>query len=313
MATRSKKKSTTPVSTVSPAKKRVESSWILLVKDSLLENINFRIVILAHPTHGRPTKYCLDDENNKIFEIVTFDEPHRSWFIGNTVKSDGSIQMVTPVNPLFLVLPKLKEQCTSRAVPLEDLLSEKGYDKILDFMPSLDSVADLKGPPEMKAYKYNEEKAMTWLEERVRRLAKVLRQKNIHVTSGAASATFVTSNISNDGIDEEFYLKYACGMISEYLQDEMAQTLEKRFNFKPDLIETVGNKRKSEVENNEPNKKIKCEASDDESKTKLFVIPDKNFNEVKKEKVLTAKEKARQKAASGTKTISSFFTKKSLN
>uniref|UniRef100_A0A2A4JCG1 Ribonuclease H2 subunit B n=1 Tax=Heliothis virescens TaxID=7102 RepID=A0A2A4JCG1_HELVI len=310
MSTRSKKKSTTPVSTVSPPKKRVESSWILLVKDSLLENINFRIVILAHPSHGKPTKYCLDDENKRIFEIVTFDEPHRSWFIGNTVKSDGSIQMVTPVNPLFLVLPKLKEQCASRAVPLEDLLSEKGYDKILDFMPSLDSVADLKGPAEMKAYKYNEEKAMTWLEERVRRLSKVLRQKNIHVTSGAASATFVTSNISNDSIDEEFYLKYACGMISEYLQDEMALTLEKRFNFKPDLIETIGNKRKSEVENNEPNKKIKCEASDDESKTKLFVIPDKNYNEVKKEKVLTAKEKARQKAASGTKTISSFFTKK---
>lgn len=54
----------------------------------------------------------------------------------------------------------------------------------------------------MKAYKYNEEKTMTWLEYRVRRLSKLLRQKNIHVTSGATSATFVTSNISNDNIDE---------------------------------------------------------------------------------------------------------------
>lgn len=54
----------------------------------------------------------------------------------------------------------------------------------------------------MKAYKYNEEKTLTWLEGRVRSLAKVLRDKNIHVTSGAVSATFVTSNNKNDNIDE---------------------------------------------------------------------------------------------------------------
>lgn len=54
----------------------------------------------------------------------------------------------------------------------------------------------------MKAYKYNEEKSLTWLEGRVQSLAKVLREKNIHVTSGAISATFVASNIKNDQIEE---------------------------------------------------------------------------------------------------------------
>ena len=49
----------------------------------------------------------------------------------------------------------------------------------------------------MKAYKYNEEKTMTWLEGRVRRLAKVLREKNIHVSSGAVSATFVSSSLKD--------------------------------------------------------------------------------------------------------------------
>lgn len=100
-------------------------------------------------------------------------------------------------------------------------------------------------------------------------------------------------------------------MVSEYLQQEMALSLEKRFNFKPDLIESIGNKRKSEVENNESNKRIKCESSEDDSKENGFVIPANKLNEVKKDnKTLTAKEKARQKAASGTKTISSFFMKK---
>ncbi|XP_075978827.1 ribonuclease H2 subunit B [Anticarsia gemmatalis] len=309
MTTRSKRKSETPVATVAAAKKRIENSWTMFVKDSLLVNSNFSIITLPHPGTGKPAKYCLDDENNKIYEIVTFDEPHRSWFVGETVKSDGSVQMVTLVNPLFLVLPRLKEQCVNRAIPLEDLLSEKGYDKILDFVPNLDNIGDLKGPADMKAYKYNEEKTLTWLEDRVRRTAKVLRQKNIHVTSGATSATFVTSNIKNDNIDEEFYLKYAFGMVSEYLQDDIIELLEKRFDFKPDLIETIGNKRKSEIENIEPSKRIKCEP-DVDVKQNGFDFSDKSFSEVKKEKPLTAKEKARQKAASGTKTISSFFTKK---
>ncbi|CAH1643300.1 unnamed protein product [Spodoptera littoralis] len=307
MSTRSNSKIKVPSP---PVQKRVENSWILLVKDSLLENNNFNIVTLPHPAGGKPVKYCLDNKNKKIYEIISYDEPYRSWFIGETVKSDGSVQMCTLVNPIFLVLPKLKEQCSSRAVPLEDLLSEKGYDKILDFVPSLDSIADLKGSQELKAYKYNEEKTMSWLEDRVRKVSKVLRQKNIHVTPGATSATFVTSSISNDNVDEEFFLKYAFELISGYLQEDMVQKLEKIFNFKPDLIETIGNKRKSEVDSNGINKKMKLEDGDDKSKIKMEVTPDKNMNGVKKEKSLTAKEKAMQKAASGSKTISSFFKKK---
>lgn len=43
---------------------------------------------------------------------------------------------------------------------------------------------------------------MSWLQDRVRKVSKVLRQKNIHVTPGATSATFVTSSLSNDNVDE---------------------------------------------------------------------------------------------------------------
>lgn len=70
--------------------------------DSLLLNSNFNIITLPHPGTRKPAKYCVDNENNKIYEVVTFDEPYRSWFIGETVKSDGSVQIFTPLNPLFL-------------------------------------------------------------------------------------------------------------------------------------------------------------------------------------------------------------------
>ncbi|XP_053600842.1 ribonuclease H2 subunit B [Plodia interpunctella] len=311
MTTRSKKSKNMTLNSPVKSCKRIENSWLLVLKKSVKDNNNFTIVTLPHPVTGNPAKYCLDDEHNKIYEVVTFSEPYRSWLIGETVKSDGSLLMVTPVNPLFLVLPRLREQCSTRAVPLEHVLSEKGYDKITDFVTNLDLIGDLKGPADMKAYKYNEEKTLTWLETRVRKLSKVLRDKNINVTSGAVSATFVTSNIDSDTVDEEFYLRYAHGMVSEYLQDDLAEHLENRFNFKPDLIEAVGKKRKSEAADMiDVNKKFKCESQNISDIENVLNNSNSSFTEIKKPKILSAKEKARQKAASGTKTISSFFTKK---
>ncbi|XP_026484475.1 ribonuclease H2 subunit B [Vanessa tameamea] len=309
MTTRSKKKALpSEAKDTEVLKNRVENSWILLAKESLLNNSNFNIITLPHPAHGDPTKYCLDDVNHKMYEIVTFSEPYRSWFLEDTVKSDGSFLMMTPINPLFLVLPRLREQCSNRAIPLEDLLAEKGFDKIIDFIVNLDTIADLKGPADLKAYKYNEEKTLIWLESRVRKLAEKLKEKNVHVTSGAVSATFVSSSANNEHVDEEFYLKYANGIISEYLEDDIIEKLEKCFDFKTELIEYIGNKRKSEAEGIETNKRIKHETNDDPEDIKMTL--NNSVTEMKKPKTLSAKEKARQKAATGTKTISSFFSKK---
>lgn len=105
----------------------------------------------------------------------------------------------------------------------------------------------------------------------------------------------------------EFYLKYAHGVISEYLQEDLAELLEKQFNFKPELVESIGKKRKSEADVSDSSKRIKSENSENSF---IDVHLRNSFSEVKKPKPLTAKEKSRQKAASGTKTLSSFFTKK---
>ncbi|XP_041974445.1 ribonuclease H2 subunit B [Aricia agestis] len=304
MSTRSKKKIQQKSQAEHHTNKHITSSWVLMVKDELCKNENFSIITLPHPSHGGPSKFCVDTSNKKMYEVVTYSEPYRSWFIGESVKSNGDLLMVTPFNAVFLILPRLREQCKSRAIPLEDLLSEKGFTKILDLI-RLDDVADVKEVGDIKAFKYNEKKAIDWLEKRVRRLANVLKEKNIHVTSGAASATFVSSSISD--IDPELYLKYAFGIVSEYLDDYFSGQLEKHFNFPADTIETVGNKRKTEENDNGVSKKLKYENNGEEENINFINI---KSPETKAVKSLTAKEKARQKAASGSKTISSFFTKK---
>ncbi|KAI8430085.1 hypothetical protein MSG28_000506 [Choristoneura fumiferana] len=204
-----------------------------------LKNSVFNIVTLPHPVHCKPAKFCFDETHKKIYEIVMYNEPHRSWFIDETVKSDASMLMLTPVHPVFLVLPHIKEQCSSRAVPLEDLVLDKKFNKVFKFLADLNNVADLKGPEDLRAYKYNETKTLSWLESKVHKVAKELKEKNIHVSS-------------------EFYLKYALGIIAEYVEADIVEKLESKFDLKPDLMESLGQKRKSRIgESN--NKRIKSD------------------------------------------------------
>lgn len=95
-------------------------------------------------------------------------------------------------------------------------------------------------------------------------------------------------------------------MISEYLHDDLADLLQKRFNFKPELIESLGKKRQSEAGEQNEKKKMKCILSENIFEENSL----SHIGDVKKPKPLSAKEKARLKAASGTKTLSTFFIKK---
>lgn len=49
-----------------------------------------------------PAKFLINKSANKIYELQTYKEEHRSWLIGETVKSDGNIQLTTPVDPIFI-------------------------------------------------------------------------------------------------------------------------------------------------------------------------------------------------------------------
>lgn len=54
-------------------------------------------------------------------------------------------------------------------------------------------IADRKGDESLQAYKFNEEKTLIWLRKKVERVVEVLKQKGIHVSQGAISATYVKS------------------------------------------------------------------------------------------------------------------------
>ncbi|XP_025829913.1 ribonuclease H2 subunit B, partial [Agrilus planipennis] len=269
------------------------------------------IVTLRHPNTRQPAVFLFSPANNSVQEVLTFSEEKRSWFIDDSVKSDGKMHLSTPIDPIFLVLPYLRKYCHSKAQPLDQILMDEEFPETVRLLKSsglkyLNLIADRKGDEDFNGFKYNEEKTLIWLQKKTERVADILKQKNIHVASGAASATFVKSTVG-EAVDNEAYLRYAHGIVSEYLMEDLSQKLLKYLNLPEDVNV---NKRKSSSGNlQQPEaKKLKPE---DEEKAHSSSVLDLSKPEIKISKmpVQNLREKARAKAASGSKSITSFFKK----
>lgn len=60
------------------------------------------IVTLRHPNTGESAIFLFSPANNSVQEVLTFNEGKRSWFIDESVKSDGKMHLSTPIDPIFL-------------------------------------------------------------------------------------------------------------------------------------------------------------------------------------------------------------------
>lgn len=64
---------------------------------------------LRHPASDKPAIFVFGAGNLTVQEILIFDEKKRSWFIDDSVKSDGKLHLSTPIDPIFLALPYLRK------------------------------------------------------------------------------------------------------------------------------------------------------------------------------------------------------------
>ena len=72
-----------------------------------------------------------------------------------------------------------------RLVPLDQLIEEADLpatDIVLTNTKGLEVVAERKGDADLNVWKFDKEKALAWLEERVARVAKVLQRQAIDLT-----------------------------------------------------------------------------------------------------------------------------------
>ncbi|XP_055086430.1 ribonuclease H2 subunit B isoform X3 [Periophthalmus magnuspinnatus] len=194
-------------------------------------------VKLKNPRTDTASLYMFGSGDTQLYEVKAFEEDFHSWFIGQTVQHDGRLLFITPLDPLYLLLPYLlhagKEE---KFQPLDQLLVDENFpacSRLLSCPCSVQHLAEEKEVGSRKFYRYSQERTLDWLKKKVDRTVVALKKKNISVGEGVKSATYIKVKTESN-CREEDYLRYAHGLISEYLSEDLSNALLKHLNL-PEL------------------------------------------------------------------------------
>ena len=185
----------------------------------VLEDNALAVHHLPNPKSGKKTPYVVKDQN--LCELIVWNDQHcvGSWFYGDAVVSDPQLTILSPIDTNFLFLSFLFT--TSRKEnfqTLKDLLSslEDSETKIflegLVDIGSLEKYADCKDIDSEKYFRFNQEKALAWLSEKVEAIKCKLQ------------------SFSKEPI-ESFILRSSVDMVREYLPSKLGESLREKYGY----------------------------------------------------------------------------------
>ncbi|XP_060063850.1 ribonuclease H2 subunit B-like [Ylistrum balloti] len=281
--------------------------WVFLMNDSIIEkNPNAEdkptFCKLRHPKTDKGAIFVFSNDEQDIHEVTSFKEEFRSWFIGNQIQSDGSLRLTSIVDPLFLVLPYLiKAEKSGKFMTIDQVVIDDDFPECHRLyktagMSELHQVSDVKGDDDLRVYRYNKEKTMSWLQGKTDKLADVLSSKGICV-SGAQSSSFIRSKRLSTATTDD-YRRFAHGMVCDYLPSFLGQELLIHLGLPEESEKTEATE--------PPAKRMKTENSgptEDYSQGKSNV-------KVKTIKMNKAQSLLSKVDKSGMKSLSSFFSPK---
>uniref|UniRef100_A0A0E0H243 Ribonuclease H2 subunit B n=1 Tax=Oryza nivara TaxID=4536 RepID=A0A0E0H243_ORYNI len=181
-------------------------------------NCQGNVLSLRHPRSDEETGYLFID--GQLHEFNWFKERFGSWFLGDYVCEDGSLYYCTVVDPIFILLPILKAARMSNGKDpgkfrqLDEILYVEGYPGYQHLMGiagnHIDLVCEVKEVANVKFFRLNDSKVLSWL------CCKVHNLKEVFPKLG--------KNYAAQG--EKELLKDAVQIIREYLNDEPWLTLD---------------------------------------------------------------------------------------
>ncbi|XP_041806827.1 ribonuclease H2 subunit B isoform X2 [Chelmon rostratus] len=251
--------------------------------------------------------YMLSSGDVQLFEVKAFEEDFHSWFVGQTVQRDGRLLFVTPMDPLFLILPYLiKSGREGKFQPVDQLIKDEEFpacSRLLSCTRSLASlhhIAEEKEVELLKFHRYSQEKTMNWLKKKVERTVSALKKRNISVGEGVKSTTYIRVKSESD-YHEEDYLRYAHGLISEYISEDLSKALLKHLQL-PELT--------SPKEAEPPSKKRKLSDKPVEAGEDYTKFNSADFARKPPKKMSAAQKSLAKVDKTGMKPMSSFFSPK---
>ncbi|CAE6485364.1 unnamed protein product [Rhizoctonia solani] len=147
---------------------------------------SLRPLQLPHPRTGLPALFI--HHGSTILELhnVTPDAP-RSWFIGESVVSNGNLLLMTPIDPAFILIPFLRALDSKAPFkPTDDLLEEAistysppelRKEDVVSFMAldcvrkALRQLCETKDvPPDLTVHKPSTERIIDFIKRRIERV-----------------------------------------------------------------------------------------------------------------------------------------------
>ncbi|CAL8266490.1 unnamed protein product [Lota lota] len=286
------------------------SSWVAITAESAIDTHKDgepAFVTLRRPTTDAASLYLFSSGDVQLYEVKAFNEDCHSWFIGQTVQRDGRLLYITPMDPLYLMLPYLvKAANEGKFQPLDQVVMDEEFpacSRLLSCTRSLSSVhhiAEEKEVGSRKFHRYSQEKTMQWLSKKVERTVTALKRSNISVGEGVKSRTYVRVKTESDTNDED-YLRYAHGLVSEYINEDLSNVLLKHLQL-PEVL--------SPKETEPPSKKRKLSEKPVEAGEDFSKFNSADFARKPPKKMTAAQRTLAKVDKSGMKTMSAFFSPK---
>ncbi|XP_026151439.1 ribonuclease H2 subunit B isoform X1 [Mastacembelus armatus] len=286
-------------------------SWVVVAADSVIDtrtrDRNPSFVRLRNPSTDAASLYMLGSGDVQLYEVKAFEEDFHSWFVGQTVQRDGRLLFVTAMDPLYLILPYLiKSDKEGKFQPVDQIVMDEEFpacSRLLSCTRSLVSlhhITEEKEVGNLKFHRYSQEKTMNWLKKKVERTVVALKKRNISVGEGVKSTTYIRVKSDSD-YSEVDYLRYAHGLISDYISEDLSKALLSHLQL-PELT--------SPKETEPPSKKRKLSDKPVEAGEDYTKFNSADFARKPPKKMTAAQKTLAKVDKTGMKPMSSFFSPK---
>jgi len=190
---------------------------------------------------GTAAKYVVTADK-EVMELQRIKVSPSSWFIDQSVKEDGSLYVTTPIDPLFLLIPRLnKLREKGSFVPVEAVFIDSeypGYRHLKDCKNlHFESICDIEKVGNEQFIRLNDEKLILWLKEKVRAICDYLVSASETISM---AIPLVKSQVegfkqsSAETLTKGQQLSIAIGLLSEYIPSVFLQKLKECY---PELSE----------------------------------------------------------------------------
>ncbi|EKM80701.1 hypothetical protein AGABI1DRAFT_98838 [Agaricus bisporus var. burnettii JB137-S8] len=202
-----------------------------------------------------------DVATNQVLELQAINPmDSRSWFLGNEVIADGKLLLMTPIDPVFLLLPVLSciqpnDGSAGQFKPADDMLEEAALrlqeqsqsrkdgrisnEDILRLTNlrcarnALKHICDIKEiTEEITVYRYSRERVLDYLRKKVIRLS---------TPSTLEKSKTIIRSLAKDGLMEDGnedllktpvgQLRAACELVSHYLSPTLRDMLYASYEY----------------------------------------------------------------------------------